>query len=353
MTIELETGAAGDDRFRKAFAQVQRSVRQAPYDRALPPPEHWEKHVQLGGADASFWIARRAGTPVGRIGATISPTRAGAGYVGYFEAADGGDPTIAVPLMDTAFAWLRIRGVEKAYGPIDRSTWYGYRYRVESRPGDVCAAHEEPFAWEPWQPAGYVDAFATAGFVEVERYYSHGYRGVDGMHVKDAAELVSGAADMAKSQGYVLEPFSTNWEEVLPDLYAVGNVCFARNFLFEPIGFEEFRALYDGVGTKVDYRPSAWLVDAAGVKRGFIFAYVDRGYVVMKTVGVAPELRRGGLSLALLWFACDRCVALGHDGTIGALLKQGNNSEGLLRNGFAGATAWRHDYALYERPLTP
>jgi len=185
----------------------------------------------------------------------------------------------------------------------------------------------------------------------VERYFSHGYRGVPGMHLTDATALIRPAADAARAQGYRIERFSERWKEVLPDLHAVGNLCFAQNFLFEPLTWDEFLPLYEGAGARVDYRPSAWMIDPSGNKCGFMFAYVDRGYVVMKTIGVSPEHRRGGLSLALLWAACDRGLELGLDATLGALFKRGNNVEGLLRNGFAGATAWRHYYALFEKSL--
>ncbi len=351
MTIELERGGAGDGAFARLFAAAPAAVRAAPYERFLPPEAYWERHLAIAGDAAAFWIARRGEALVGRIGANLSPTRPETGYVGFFEAAEGGDPEIARVLLETATTWLRERGVTKAYGPIDRSTWYNYRYRVETRTADAMPASEEPFAWEPWQPPGYVAAFQAAGFEEVERYHSHGYRGVDGMRLKDAADLIRGAADYALSQGYRFEPFSTRWADVLPDMYAMGNVCFTKNVLFEPLAWDEFVTLYEGVGAKVDYRPSSWLVDKDGQKRGMMFAYVDRGYVVMKTVGVYPELRRGGLSLGLLWAACNRGLELGLDATLAALFKSGNASEGMLRGGFGGATAWRHDYALFQTGL--
>jgi hypothetical protein len=358
MTIDLErgSGSAGrDDDFAQRFAAIPSIVRAAPYDRFLSPVEYWERHVQTAGDAAAFWIARQheAGrAAVGRIGANLSPTRAGVGYVGFFEAIEGGDKSVSAALLDAALSWLRERGAELAYGPIDRSTWYGYRFQVETRAADALPGTEEPFSWEPGQPPGYLSAFLAAGFEEAERYHSHGYRGVEGMRLKDAVDLIRGAADFATSQGYRFEPFSTRWEDVLPDMYAVGNACFTKNVLFEPIAWDDFVALYAGVGAKVDYRPSFWLVDAKGEKRGMMFAFVDRGYVVMKTVGVAPELRRGGLSLALLWAACNRGLELGLDGTLAALFKAGNASEGMLRTGFGSATAWRRDYALFRKALT-
>jgi hypothetical protein len=355
MTIDLERGSVADGTFARLFAEAPATVRAAAYDRFLPPESYWARHLEIAGDAAAFWIARRGGAVVGRIGANVSPTRADTGYVGFFEAADGGDPAIARALLDTALDWLRTRGASRAFGPIDRSTWYGYRFRVETRAADALPASEEPFGWEPWQPPGYVAAFLAAGFEEAERYHSHGYRGVEGMRLTDATELIRGAGDFAVSQGFRFEPFSNQWEDVLPDMYTVGNLCFTKNILFEPLGWDEFVPLYAGVGANVDYRPSFWLIDANGgkrEKRGMMFAYVDRGYVVMKTVGVAPELRRGGLSLGLLWAACNKGLELGLDATLAALFKAGNASEGMLRTGFGGATAWRHDYAVFQKTLT-
>jgi hypothetical protein len=351
MTIELERGGAGDGAFARLFAAAPAAVRAAPYGRFLPPEAYWTRHLEIAGDAAAFWVARRGEALVGRIGANLSPTRPETGYVGFFEAAEGGDPTVAQPLLDAALAWLRTNGATRAFGPVDRSTWYAYRFRVETRAADALPASEEPFGWEPWQPPGYVAAFLAAGFEEAERYHSHGYRGVEGMRLTDATELIRGAGDFAVSQGFHFEPFSTRWEDVLPDMYEVGNLCFTKNVLFEPLTWEEFVPLYSGVGAKVDYRPSFWLTNGEGAKRGMMFAYVDRGYVVMKTVGVAPELRRGGLSLGLLWAACNKGLELGLDATLAALFKAGNASEGMLRTGFGGATAWRHDYALFQKAL--
>ena len=286
-----------------------------------------------------------------RIGANTSPTRPETGYVGFFEATDGGDPVVARTLLDAALEWLRERGVRQAYGPIDRSTSYGYRFCVESPAGEPLKASEEPFSWEPWQPSGYVEAFLAAGFDQAERYHSLGYRGVEGMRLLDAARIVQGAADAARARGYGFEPFSERWDEVLPDLYEVGKVCFERNVLAEPLEWEEFVALYENTGATVDYRPSVWLVDPQGRKRGMSFSYVDRGYLVGKTGGVAPELRRGGLALALYWATLINASKLGIDAWIGALYREGNPIAKLARAETAAAEAWRHDYALFKKTL--
>jgi hypothetical protein len=71
--------------------------------------------------DSQFWLAKKGGKTVGRIGAIIHPTyneKVGEklGRFSRLEFID--DKDVFKALMDTAIDWLKERGMEKAHGPL-------------------------------------------------------------------------------------------------------------------------------------------------------------------------------------------------------------------------------------------
>jgi len=71
--------------------------------------------------DATFFIAYRNGTPVGRISAQVNRLHLeqhgdSTGHFGFFDCID--DPLIAQALVAAASSWLRARGLKKIRGPM-------------------------------------------------------------------------------------------------------------------------------------------------------------------------------------------------------------------------------------------
>lgn len=84
-----------------------------------------KKNPYFDHAEVGLWIAERDGEPVGRISAQIDRCwdeyRGGNdGQFGFFETPD--DQEVATALLDKACEWLRDKGRDKVYGPMDFTT---------------------------------------------------------------------------------------------------------------------------------------------------------------------------------------------------------------------------------------
>ena len=103
-------------------------------------------------ATARFWVVRRRGRVVGRIGAVCNPPHderwsERAGFFGFFECVDDREATRA--LLDTASDWLRNQGAKILRGPVSPST------------NDECGVlvdgfDSDPFIMMPYTPPYYL-----------------------------------------------------------------------------------------------------------------------------------------------------------------------------------------------------
>ena len=158
-----------------AFAALPAKVRRDPYRTGLLPSEVWKGFVMMPTPfPKEFWIIEDSrGEVVGRIGASVSPTRKGEGAIGFFEVdlASGDSAKIADALLSQAESWLKSKGVSSAHGPMNFNTWFPYRFRV-SEP-------KERFTWEPENPPEYVEFWQKRGYTNLESYHSAGYGAFD------------------------------------------------------------------------------------------------------------------------------------------------------------------------------
>ncbi|WP_422370340.1 hypothetical protein [Hoeflea sp.] len=98
--------------------------------------------------EAQYWLAHRDGEVVGRISAQIDSTQpaeayGNAGLFGCLDVIDDMDVTRA--LLDTAEEWLRLKGVERAIGPLSMN--------LNGLGGLLVEGHDlEPMIMVPWHP---------------------------------------------------------------------------------------------------------------------------------------------------------------------------------------------------------
>lgn len=123
-----------------------------------------KRHPYFDHGDAAYLLARRAGTPVGRIAAHVSGPDRTDGHFGFFDAPD--DDDVVAPLLDAAQEWLAEQGATSMTGPV---SWrpdeeFGVRVEGEEHPA---------ITGRPWQPAWYGRALTRAGLEpgEVRRTY--------------------------------------------------------------------------------------------------------------------------------------------------------------------------------------
>lgn len=125
---------------------------------SLGPKNPYFKH-----AEAQYWIAERAGKPVGRISAqtdtlvhrTIDPRL---GQFGLFECEN--DPAAAKALFAAAEHWLKARGMTRAQGPFNLSVNEECGLLVDGfdTPPMVMMGHALPYYQKLYREAGYSKA---------------------------------------------------------------------------------------------------------------------------------------------------------------------------------------------------
>ena len=130
------------------------------------------KHPFHRHADVEYFLARRAGTVVGRIAAIVNHRHNEfhedrTGFFGLFECID--DDDVAHALFAAAEAWLRARGMESARGPVNLSTndeLYGPGVLIDGfeTPPVIMMAHTPPYYRGLLERAGYGKARDLVAF---------------------------------------------------------------------------------------------------------------------------------------------------------------------------------------------
>lgn len=345
MKLETFSVSPATDRFSTDFCELPGRVRQGRYRAGLLPPETWRLFLSAPFPFAhEFWLCYHEDRPVGRIGANVSATYPDTGFFGFFELElKPGYPDTADALLRSACDWLRAQRVKQIIGPIDFSTWFPYRFRLDDR-------DERIFAWEPVNPPEYAGMLETTGFEIADQYSSTAFG--DLAAVSDRLEP---AYRSALDAGYSFREFGrTRIDADLPALYRISLDAFRDNYLFEPISEDLFARLYVNIADKEKDNASWFVVDPAGEEVGFLYAFVDQcrqaGHtetaVVLKSAAVVPDARGRALSNALICLGIRDGLRLGADYAISALVRSGIQSESYARK---GGFLWRHDYGLWKQ----
>ena len=297
----------------------------------------------FAGRQRAF-MALPGGNCVARVVARISPVLEGPertplGMLGFFEALDR--PNEVVEMLHAALAWTREQGARQVVGPMDGDTWH--RYRLNVGPHD-----EPPFLGEPVNPTYYPHLWEEAGFEPIERYYSK--------RLDDVSVVLPRFEPILRrvaSNGYRLRPMNLQrFDDELRILFDLSRAAFRENFLYDEIGWDDFRKLYAATRPLLDADLVTLAQAPNGQYVGFLFAYADlyhavnamRGHrgllaklrfwwnrrkanaVNLKSLGVLPGYRRSGVGTALVCQAYQRLLAHGFRRANLCLIRDGNPS---------------------------
>lgn len=285
------------------------------------------------------------GQPAGRCSLwwTQTPALDGQrlGYIGHFAVTDG---SAAVPLLDRACSELAAHGCTLAVGPIDGNTWQRYRFITER--GD-----EPPFFLEPDNPDEWPGLFLAAGFMPLAQYCSALN---SDLAVIDSRMTL--AAQQVHDRGIIIRPIEADqFDAELRRIHALSLLSFRDNFLYTPIGEQEFVEMYSAIRPYL--RPDlVLLAERKDELLGFIFAMPDlnqakRGEpmdtVIVKTMAIHPEHAGFGLGGVLMARVQEAAHRAGFRRAIHALFHEDNRSGRI-----SGRTAkvFRR-YTLYTRRL--
>jgi GNAT superfamily N-acetyltransferase len=212
------------------------------------------------------FLVRKAGRTVGRISAILNPGAVTegnpVGYFAFFECLR--DEEAAGRLVNAARDWLRAHGARAVRGPIQYSTYGGNRF--VTRQGT-----EPPFFLEPYHPSWYPALFTNLGFQTVHRFLSHR---ADTLNPDE--QLAPEAREQLSRQGYRVRPFQRKTaEQDLRTIYELSETCFATNFSFTSVPWEEFQALYGRIVSFVDPDFLLLLFSPEGHPAGYLFGCPD------------------------------------------------------------------------------
>ncbi len=262
------------------------------------------------------------------------------GLIGHYWAQDA---LAGAAILGEACRVLAGHACTLAVGPMDGSTWRRYRLLTER-------GSEPPFLLEPDNPDDWPHHFESAGFSGLARYYSS--INDDNSRVRDHGQLMQ----RRKAAGYRWRQLaSSDIDAELERLWQLSCAGFRDNFLYHPIGRNEFLDMYAPLLAQV--RPElVQFVELAGQPVAFCLALPNllqalRGdtvdTVIVKSLAVLPEQRGKGLAAIMLGEVNRTARALGLTRTIHALMHESNPSRLLDR---AVMRDFRV-YTLYARPL--
>jgi GNAT superfamily N-acetyltransferase len=350
--VESRSASADPEAFDRTFCELPGAVRRDPYRVALLPAGL--THRMLGfplpkPAERFLALAADGGT-IGRIGANLSPVHEGLAYVGFFEVDvaryDAGQA--ASRLLHEAAEWARGLGATRLVGPVDFSTWFAYRLAVNR---DSTVPAPRLFSWEPVNPPEYPVYFCNFGMGEVQAYHSQGYSAAAPDDYLPGYGMLKRAYDFALGRGFTIRPLDPGRD--LSILHRMSHSTFSDAFLFEPLPFPMFAAVYAAALQGYDFSPSRIAEGPEGEPAGFLFAFFDGDHLIIKTVAVLPEFRNMMLSSALLCPVAEAARSRGVRHGVSALIRSGGTIEQFERRSEreAGGTFWRHDYALFGKDL--
>jgi GNAT superfamily N-acetyltransferase len=227
---------------------------------------------------------------------------------------------------------------------MDGNTWNRYRFVTER--GD-----EPPFFLEPDNPDDYPGHWLEAGFSPLANYYSALTTQLD-LEDPRTAEIEA----RLRARGIVLRTLRPDeFDEELRRLHRLSLASFAGNFLYTPIGEDEFLAQYRPIRPRL--RPElVLLAEQGGRLAGFIFAVPDLlqarrslpiDTAIAKTMAVHPDAAGIGLGSYLMGRLHRAVRACGYGRVIHAMFHESNNSGKISRH---TAQVIRR-YTLFARPL--
>jgi GNAT superfamily N-acetyltransferase len=308
------------------------------------PDAHWVVNDSVSGhttARCSLWWTEVPVLPGEKIGAI--------GHYAASQESSGRD------LLNHACEELRRRGCTLAVGPMDGNTWRSYRLVTghgDPEPARVSDASPlAPFFLEPTNPAEWPAHFRAGGFGELAQYTSalnSNLSYVDPRIERTLARL--------ESNGIRIRPIDLNaFEQDLDAIYQVSVQSFQSNYLYTPIGRDEFLQQYQPVQKWV--KPE--LVRLAFLQEqpvGFVFAIPDLlqarqglpvSTAILKTVAVVPGRASAGLGSVLVSSVHTEALRLGFSQVVHALMHESNNSKNI--SGHYARTIRR--YTLFSRSL--
>lgn len=327
-------------------------------------------HPFYASARVKAFIADRNGRPAGRVMAIHNHRYnefhgVNAGFYGFFESLD--DDSVARSLLQACEAFLRARGADTMYGPVNPSTNYecGLLVRGFEDPPQIMMPYNPPFY------GGLLENTGQEKAKDLIAYRFDVYKGFPDV-VRKAAQR----AESLKSRDVVFRPVEMkSWRRDIRMIKAVYNEAWRKNWGFVPMTDAEFDHMAAEMKRIID--PDLALVCTVdGEAAGFILTLPDYNQVFKRipsgrllpgglfkllrpqkhidrlrtlTMGVREKFRKLGLETAFYHKSCEAGKAKNYREAEFSWVLEDNDSmnKPLLR---LGTTPYK-TYRIYQKPL--
>lgn len=193
------------------------------------------KHPFHDHAQVAYFIARRGGTPVGRVAAIVNHLHNEyhgdrTGFFGLFEAVD--DAEVATALLDVAERWLRDRGMDRMLGPVNFST----NEEIASPGVLVEGFAAPPMAMMTHNPAYYQTLMEAAGLSKAKDVLAFW---MDDPNPPE--RLVRGMERVVERMNAVIRPMDMkHFRRDVDVIKGIYNAAWSKNWGFVPMTDAEF-----------------------------------------------------------------------------------------------------------------
>lgn len=314
------------DQFLTEFCRVQDNVRVPPFRRGLLPSPVWIGFMcQPSRFAKEFWLASDGlGRCIGRIGASVSAGRLGEGAIGFFEV-DLKHPMgreAGAKLLSAAEQWLKANSVKLVHGPMNFNFWYQYRF-FQAESGDAPAV-EPGFLWEPVQPPEYLEIWRDNGYGIALEFATREYISLQHLADKTRAAFVH-----TQQNGIVFRALDSSriLDVDIRALYEISLESLKDSRLFEPIAFEEFRALYISLTGGPDLGLAHLALDQDSKPVAFVICFEDQERAVFRRRACLPSHHGQNLIAALTHVAAEKALARGLTRYVTALERSKSKDE--------------------------
>lgn len=347
----LKLDSPNDESFLQTFGELPFKLRKKEYLSGVASLETTKKLMTWGHHHGSaFWLILSGERPIMRLSARVCPHIEKTGTIGFFEIDESSHEYQDCFKfgLNIAQEWLKGQGVGEVIAPIDLNTWFNYRFSDQGK------NFYPRFSWEPTTPPVYKRLFSEAGFKDFAYFHT-----IIFPHFR-IGNFCLGTGPMKKAyerlhdKGFSLRPFKSEKfeEEELPLFYDISQETFKSSLLFEPIDYATFKGLYSEAMVRYDYSPSTVLVSPEGEDVGFIFAFFDGDYLIIKSIAIRDRFQGLRISSGIIYNAVKLAFAQNKKGTVSALVRTGLASEKI--EGSVKKTMWftkKHEYTLLKKDI--
>ena len=321
--------------------------------------------------DLQIWTKCLPG--VARLAVTMSPRQMIDGklcaFFGFWETLNSPDQNAA--LFKEAEHWARDQGAARLIGPINLSTFYSYRIRLNEFAAGA-------FPGEPYNPPYYEDLLTQQGFGLLKTF--HSWLGpVQGRPEKLAATMEP-MVQALETDGVTFRPLTGDiWMNRLDEFYRYVDQIFGNNFAYTPLSQERFQAGFGApLANRLCPHSSVLAEHRDGSIAGFFLSFPDYAPLIRqgnpnrqaladctfedvanmshppmllgKTGGVHPDYRHRGL-FAVMSYLMLKQSTRHYDWGGAVLVREDNPSARVGATVFGMPGDQRRDYGLFAKDL--